>query len=53
MMEGKGCQAEEMAGAIFHRSYFSPQLWLANCYFSHFSAGSQLNVTMLRWAENG
>ena len=25
MMEGKGCQAEEMAGAIFHRSYFSPQ----------------------------
>jgi hypothetical protein len=28
-------------------------LWLANCYFAHFSSGSQLNVTMLRWAENG
>jgi hypothetical protein len=26
---------------------------LANCYFAHFSSGSQLNVTMLRWAENG
>jgi hypothetical protein len=28
-------------------------VWLANCYFAHFSSGSQLNVTMLRWAENG
>src|SRR5260370_33814822 len=25
MMEGKGCQAKEMAGAIFHRSHSSPQ----------------------------
>jgi hypothetical protein len=29
------------------------RLWLVNCYFAHFSSGSQLNVTMLRWAENG
>ena len=29
------------------------ELWLANCYSAHFSSGSQLNVTMLRWAENG
>jgi hypothetical protein len=28
-------------------------LWLANCYFAHFPAESQLNVTLLRWAENG
>jgi hypothetical protein len=25
MMEGKSCQAKELAGTIFHRSYSSPQ----------------------------